>query len=64
MALPGWAAWTVTAPWPCMVSTVPLMVAGPNVTLKDTGKPEDAEAERVNGGSVVVCVGIGGKEID
>jgi hypothetical protein len=42
---------------------LPLTVAGPDNTVYVTGKPDDAIAFKVNGGSVVSLVVICGKEI-
>ena len=51
LLLPVCDASMVTVPVPVNVTVLPLMVAGPETTRNDTGKPEDAVALIVNGGS-------------
>ena len=48
---PACVALTVTVPMPVMVTVLPLIVAGPEKIWKLTGKPDDAVALTVKGGS-------------
>ena len=52
---------TVTLPAPVRVMILLLMVAGPEMTLKLTGKPELAPALTINGASVVSLLGMAAK---
>ena len=58
---PDWEARTVTAPVPVRLSVLLEIVAGPERTLKLTGRPEEAVALRVNGGSLYVLSASGPK---
>jgi hypothetical protein len=53
-ASPACAAVTVTLPAPVTVRVEPETVAGPEVTAKLTGKPDDAVAVRVMGATPYV----------
>ena len=48
---PACEARIVTVPAPVIVTVLPLIVAGPEKTLKLTGKPDEAVALTLNGGS-------------
>ena len=64
-ALPGWFASTVHVPAPVIVSVVPETEQTPALAVeKTTARPEDAVAESVEGGSVVILLGNAPNEID
>ena len=55
--LPPWLASIVTTPAPVKVSEFPCNVAGPAITLKLTGKPDDALAAKTLGDALKVTSG-------
>ena len=63
-SLPGWAAWIVQVPVVISVTVLPLTVQTAGVSeAKLTGKPEEAVALTVNGGSLTSLSGNGLKLI-
>ena len=55
--LPAWLALITTFPAPVIVAVLLLTVAGPLTTVKLTGRPESAVADRANGVLVVTWAG-------